>query len=256
MKNEFENKIASSFAEAPDILQDIKKDARFKVPEKEHHSIFTFFLQNRFKFSFVSIFVIALLLVFGSNIQNNEQVYASTVTVDINPSIEITLDENDKVINVTALNDDGEILIDQDVNFKRMSIEEVVTIIVDRAVELGYIDPNEVENVVLIHVEGVSEDVRVRVQNKFHEKMDTSFKRYAPVVRILKSDEYDLTDEQIRTLIRTANEYNISPGKLVYVYNIELLDIDDEYSLQQLSRMSMRQLYRIEQQLKQKGNQD
>ncbi len=255
MKNEFEKKIASAFTEAPDILDNIKKDTRFNVPQKERHSIFAFLVQNRFKFSFVSIFIIALVMIFSTNIQSNTQVYASTVTVDINPSIVITLDEDDKVINISALNDDGDTLIEQDITYKRMTIEQVVNRLVDRAIELGYIDPDELENVVLIHVEGKTEEIRLRVQNKFHEKMDEGFKRYGPVVNILKSDEYDLTNEQIRTLLETAVEYSISPGKLVYVYNIKLLDTDDEYTLTELARMSMRQLYRIEQQLKQKGNQ-
>ena len=36
----------------------------------------------------------------------------SRVTVDINPSIELLVDEENKVVSVTALNDDGNIIID------------------------------------------------------------------------------------------------------------------------------------------------
>ena len=44
--------------------------------------------------------------------ENGEEKEKSTrMTIDLNPSVEFMLDEENKVVSVTALNDDGAILI-------------------------------------------------------------------------------------------------------------------------------------------------
>lgn len=65
----------------------------------------------------------------------------SFVSLDINPSIELTLDKNDKVISVRGTNEDGQVLL-VDVNLKGLNVEAAVERITDLAVELGYLDEN------------------------------------------------------------------------------------------------------------------
>lgn len=63
------------------------------------------------------------------------------VTVDINPSIEITLDENGVVATVYGANEDGQILLYGEVEaLVGMSYEDAIAYITDLAVELGYLD--------------------------------------------------------------------------------------------------------------------
>ena len=78
------------------------------------------------------------------------------VTVDINPSIELMVDDQNKVISATALNDDGSVLLAGEV-IVGMEAEEAVEYIVSLSTETGYIVKGNVsadENTVKISVSG------------------------------------------------------------------------------------------------------
>ena len=69
-------------------------------------------MKKLFKLSLVVVMValVGFFLV-GCNKDNKKEENMTRVTVDINPSIEIIVDEDDKVVSVTALNDEGNIII-------------------------------------------------------------------------------------------------------------------------------------------------
>ena len=80
------------------------------------------------------------------------------MTVDINPSVEIMIDEENKVTSITALNDDGSILIVGEA-FVGKTPEEAVELMVSLASETGYLVQGNVEateNTVKISVSGDS----------------------------------------------------------------------------------------------------
>ncbi len=81
------------------------------------------------------------------------------MTVDINPSVEFMVDSQNKVVSVTALNDDGSILIAGEV-FIGLSAEAAAEKIVALAEETGYLVHGALEtvdNVVKISVAGTTE---------------------------------------------------------------------------------------------------
>lgn len=67
---------------------------------------------------------------------------ASYVSLDINPSIELTLDKNDKVISVHGANEDGQVLLYKEEGIVGADVETAVAKITSLAVELGYLDEN------------------------------------------------------------------------------------------------------------------
>ena len=87
-----------------------------------------------------------------------EEGTVSRMTVDINPSVEFMIDDQNKVISVTALNDDGSILIVGE-SFIGKTPEEATELIVKLASETGYLVEGNVEaseNTVKISVSGDS----------------------------------------------------------------------------------------------------
>lgn len=85
-----------------------------------------------------------------------EEGTTTRVTVDVNPSVEFMVDEENKVISVTALNDDGSILIAGEA-FIGKTPEEAVELMVSLCVETGYLVKGNVEadaNNVKISVSG------------------------------------------------------------------------------------------------------
>lgn len=83
----------------------------------------------------------------------------SRMTVDINPSVEFMVDGENKVVSVTALNDDGAVLIAGEA-FVGKTAEEATELMVTLATETGYLVKGNVtadENTVKLSVSGDSE---------------------------------------------------------------------------------------------------
>lgn len=109
----------------------------------------------------VSIFMLSILLLttisFASCSEAKpEKGIVTRMTVDINPSVEFMIDDQDKIISVTALNDDGSILIVGEV-FVGKTPEEAVEMMVTLASDTGYLVQGNTaisENTVKISVSG------------------------------------------------------------------------------------------------------
>ena len=99
------------------------------------------------------------------------------MTVDINPSVEFMIDDQNKVISVTALNDDGSILIVGEA-FVGKTPEEAVEMMVKLASDTGYLVQGNVdasENTVKISVSGNSEYAE-QLKKSITEKADDTLK--------------------------------------------------------------------------------
>lgn len=87
-----------------------------------------------------------------------EEGHVTRMTVDINPSVEFMIDDQNRVASVTALNDDGSILIVGEA-FVGKTPEEAVEMMVTLASDTGYLVQGNVEaseNTVKISVSGDS----------------------------------------------------------------------------------------------------
>ena len=65
----------------------------------------------------------------------------SMVTIDVNPSVELVLDENDKVLSVRGANDDGKLVIYGE-RIVGQDVEKAVEIIIQSEIDTGYIVAN------------------------------------------------------------------------------------------------------------------
>ena len=128
----------------------------------------------------------------------------STITLDINPSIEIKLGKNEIVKKIVALNDDAKEIINDNLNGK--DLKEVVEVITEKVIEEGYIEDNYV--VILLHTKGSikNEDINNRIRNSFEEKNVNA--------DIIVIDKMTKEDEEI------AKKYNITPSKAAYINSI------------------------------------
>ena len=63
----------------------------------------------------------------------------SLVSIDVNPSVSLVLDGDNKVLSVIAENEDAQVLVYEE-NFEGMTVEEATKKIADLAVELGYLN--------------------------------------------------------------------------------------------------------------------
>lgn len=100
-------------------------------------------MKKFFKY-FISLTLIAICAIMvASCSKEKKETEMSRVQIDINPSIELMVDENGKVVSVSALNDDGSIIIFGEAIVNK-SIEEATEIIIQVCTETGYIVKGEV----------------------------------------------------------------------------------------------------------------
>ena len=91
----------------------------------------------------------------------------SYMTVDINPSVEFTLDKDNKIVSVTALNDDGAVLI-SGTAFAGKTAEEGAKLVVELATQQGYLVKGEAsksDDEVKIAVTGNTETAKKIYEN-------------------------------------------------------------------------------------------
>ena len=98
----------------------------------------------------------SLLCACGGGKATPEEGTITRMTVDINPSVEFMIDDENMVVSATALNDDGSILLAGEA-FVGKTPEEAVELVVSLAAETGYLVKGNVEadeNTVKISVSG------------------------------------------------------------------------------------------------------
>ncbi len=93
----------------------------------------------------ITIMSIILFAVFNlQQVEENQATYL--LVIDINPSVELTFDENWKLLDSKGLNEDGEkILIDWDI--KEQQVDDVITSLITRMSEEGYIKSGELAEI-------------------------------------------------------------------------------------------------------------
>lgn len=238
----FKDKVKQRFEQdVPDVLQQIKASPQFFVPKKQ--TIWSRFTRpNKSLSSLLAVFVVALIVVFSVR-QLQDPVVASTVTLDINPSIVITLDEDDYVISVAGVNNDGEQVIQRNIRYRGLTIDEVVELLVDRLDELGYIVTTDTEtNVILFEVDSSNDAIRARVEARFQERLDAKMEQYSAQHWVMNGRQIPVEEDR--------NQFSDGPvmntytrAKLTLVHRIH--ELDDSYTLTALLRLNIRQLYTL-----------
>ena len=130
---------------------------------------------------FISIFLLCALLLSAISFTScssaaPEEGSVTRMTVDINPSVEFMIDDQNKIVSVTALNDDGSILIVGEA-FVGKTPEEAVEMMVTLASDTGYLvqgNAEASENTVKISVSGDSkyaEQLKKDITEKAHDTL-------------------------------------------------------------------------------------
>lgn len=115
------------------------------------------------------------------------------MTVDINPSVEFMVDDQNKVVSVTALNDDGSILIAGEA-FVGKTPEEATRMVVSLATDAGYLVKGE------IHTENTDESQKVEISvsgnSDYAKELAKNVK--SDVEKYLKDNKITATVESVK----------------------------------------------------------
>lgn len=158
------------------------------------------------------------------------------LVIDINPSIEVVTNEDGKVLRVTALNEDAQVLL-LDVDFKGKTLDEVVNTIIELARELGYINDFD-ENAILFTVEAEQERTVEELKKFLEEKVKKFKDKHKIRVQVL-IEQLSKNPE----LIAEARELDISVNKLALIY--AAIDINPELTIEEARELPIKDLLRI-----------
>lgn len=151
----------------------------------------------------------------------------TVITMDINPSVEISLNKKNEVVNVKALNDDGEKILD-DVKFKGDSLEKVIDDISSKLIEQNYLA--EEDNYILINVTG--KDIKTEVSNL----ITTTLKNNNVECNVIIEEVTEEDKEK-------AKNYGISSSKLSYIEGI--IEENEDISFEELKDKSIKEINAI-----------
>lgn len=111
---------------------------------------------------------------------------ASVVSLDVNPSIELKINRNERVLSCTALNTEAAaVLFDMDggADLKGTKVDVAVNAIVGALVREGYLD--SISSAILISVEDNDQDRAQRLQAELVASVDGVLKTQAPGTSVL-----------------------------------------------------------------------
>ncbi|HYE81366.1 MAG TPA: anti-sigma factor domain-containing protein [Clostridia bacterium] len=156
----------------------------------------------------------------------------SYVSVDINPSITLSLNRFERVIAVEPLTEDAAGLIEASENIKNKEIDEALSEIIKSASEEGYIS-KETENQVM---------VVVSAKNPGQEEKLAAAVNAAAAVELSKvNDNYGVTVEKTSVEdYKAALSNKVSPGKEILAGR--LMEVNPEIKAEDARKMSVKEI--------------
>ncbi len=224
----------------PNVLDDVLakcesenllKKKEIKMKEKQ---------KNRFLIPKLAGALVVIVVCIGGLVlfRNQNRVYDSIINFDVNPSIELKIDNDREVISAIALNDDGMKVLDN-MDLDDVSLNVAVNAIIGSMLKNGYLTVSE--NSILVSVKNKDVDKANALQEEISNDISAILNASSINASIL-SQAYD-DDANAQNL---ATENNISEGKARLISNIISSNITDSkgnlYTFDTLKDLSINEL--------------
>ena len=224
----------------PNVLDDVLakcesenllKKKEIKMKEKQ---------KNRFLIPKLAGALVVIIVCIGGLVlfRNQNRVYDSIINFDVNPSIELKIDNDREVISAIALNDDGMKVLDN-MDLDDVSLNVAVNAIIGSMLKNGYLTVSE--NSILVSVKNKDVDKANALKEEISNDISAILNASSINASIL-SQAYD-DDANAQNL---ATENNISEGKARLISNIISSNITDSkgnlYTFDTLKDLSINEL--------------
>ncbi|MBQ5951276.1 MAG: PepSY domain-containing protein [Lachnospiraceae bacterium] len=181
--------------------------------------------------------VLALCAGMGVMAYKAEHDVASRVLLDVNPSIEITVNRRERVLSVTPRNEEGAAVIGQ-MDFAGSSLEMTVNALIGSMLKNGYL--SEVANSILISVDGRDAAKVAGLEKRLSEEVEAML-REGSVQGAVLSQVLDKKDDARDAL---AEELGVSAGKAELIREIAEMsaELSEGHTAQDLAGFSVNEL--------------
>ena len=181
-------------------------------------------------------FLLIAVCVYGIMPKNKTNTAYATVLLDVNPSIELKVDKDNRVISVTPLNDDAKLIV-EGLDFSGSTVEVAVNAIVGSMLKHGYL--TEIANSILISVESDDAEAGEKLKNRLTEEVNALLTEMSVNGQVLSQ----FVDVANKSLAQLASEYGITDGKAQFIQSI--IDAGMPYSFSDLAGLSISDLNSI-----------
>lgn len=182
----------------------------------------------------LSVLAACMLCFFVFRWYENHSVY-TTINLDVNPSIRICVNRQEKIISITGLNTDGKKVVDALSSPAHRSLDDVVEETVIELAETGYLATDDT-NAILISVDTENSSNAEKLMERLSKQVsDTMGKKeiYGEVI----SQQMPRDDKEVE---RLANELHISNGKATLIRN--MTSKNENFSEKDLADMKINEI--------------
>ena len=174
---------------------------------------------------------VCVCLFIGLGYFNNNMKVASTIGIDVNPSITVTVNKKEKVLDVTANNDDAKIIL-EGMDIAGSDINVAINALIGSMVKNGYID--ELANSILISVDNPNSAESEALRQKIVDELN-AFINSGNNISVVSQSITSSSDKE-----SLANSYGISVGKLELIE--KLIAKNNLYTYEELKDLSINEL--------------
>lgn len=214
-------------------MRDIKKELMTEIngvtqiEPKSTQSNFSFFNRS-FKMGLVCL-SLAIIIGFFSLKPNSDEYI---VLFDVNPNIELKLDQENRIKKVVCHNDDATKVIG-DMDLEKTDLNVAVNAIIGSMFRNGYID--EIKNSILVTVQGNNEQKRKELKEQVATEVKDILTGYSVDAAVVSQDLGFSSDIE-----KLAKEHNISVGKATLIQ--ELVQENSNYQFSDLTDLTINDL--------------
>lgn len=152
-----------------------------------------------------------MVVVAGMGLAASKEALA-VVSLDVNPSIEISIDKNERVLDANPINDEASEIIGE-MNLKGSDIDVACNAIVGSMLTHGYL--TDIQNSLLVSVSADDEQLGTEIERRLSKDLNSYLENTEIAASIL--GQYVNNDEAIKTY---AAENGISIGKAWLIQNL------------------------------------
>lgn len=240
-KKKIEKHLASALNKAPiDLLEKVKNEPVRKMDE---HDFITRQepVKSTKRYTKVLVPVVSFIALFavGYSVWYSQfQAIENKIFLDVNPSIEISTNKQDEVVELSGLNEDGKELI-AGIDYEDKPIHQVTLLILDALLEQKYIDTES--HTLLVSVLNEDAAVGTEKSHQLNEWIQTYLKERNVQPTVLQQ-----SIQTSNTINEFAEQYDISIGKMTFIKNLMILN--PEFNIEELVQLSLENLIVLSQQ--------
>lgn len=220
--------------ESIDFIPNIKEKVFSNIGISPNEKVKQPFFKYRYKLglSFVLLFLILLI----SIVSFTPKAYSkSYVLIDINPSFELILDDEDNIEEINPLNPDALLLLnDMNINLKGKTVQNAIMEVVNASTVNGYLDKNDEESVVRV----ISVNKNKEKENKLKQKIEVNIKN-----AFSNNNIHSILKTSDPLLEKTAKENKITLGQMVLIN--KALELDKSLDLKKALKMDIENIAKI-----------